>query len=110
MCLLTQRVLKEENATKLYNSGKPDSLDVIFFLNKYPTQSHHSIINFLSHPSQPFRVRGVKSRGRNSKGLKFRGLGRERANNQYSRERNYCGGLNHLNKNCRNRIRDERER
>lgn len=104
--------MKEENVTNLYNSGQPDSQDTAFFLNNHPRQSHHSTNNFLSHPSQPFRGNRshITSRRHSSRPYDFRRPGRGRANNPYSRECNYCGGLIHLYANCRNRIRDEQGR
>lgn len=107
--LLTQRLMKEENVTKLYNCGHTDAADQAFFSG-----------NHTSHPprensfTQSFRgQRGTHSRrGRNSFGPRRGGRDpRGSSSHLYNKSTQcfYCGDFNHVYANCRSRIRNERE-
>jgi len=85
--LLTQRLLKEENFSKLYLDIKSNSTD---------DQA------FSSRPQRSFR--GQRERGRG-------GFGVRRGGHPYQTNRkcHHCGGTNHFIATCRERIKDEKE-
>ena len=85
--MLTQRLLKEENFSKLYLDTKSSSTD---------DQA------FSSQPHRPFRGQRERSRG---------GFGARRGGHPYQTNRkcHFCGGTNHFIATCRDRIKAEKE-
>ena len=85
--VLTQRILKEENFSKLYLDTKSSSTD---------DQA------FSSQPHRPFRGQRERSRG---------GFGARRGGHPYQTNRkcHFCGGTNHFIATCRDRIKAEKE-
>ncbi len=92
---LTQRLLKEENVTKIYNNGQADAADSAFFSNNFPSQQSDR------HSRGGFNNR--RSRG----GRPGRGAG---TRHPYIRKCNYCGDTTHLYATCRERLRNERHK
>lgn len=92
---LTQRLLKEENVTKIYNNGQSDAADSAFFSNNFPPQQSDR------HSRGGFNNR--RSRG----GRPGRGAG---TRHPYIRKCNYCGDTTHLYATCRERLRNERHK
>lgn len=91
---LTQRLLKEENVTKIYNNGQSDAADSAFFSNNFPPQQSDR------HSRGGFHNR--RSRG----GRHGRGAG---TRHPYIRKCNYCGDTTHLYASCQERLRNERD-
>ena len=92
---LTQRLLKEENVTKIYNNGQSDPADSAFFSNNFPTQQGDR------------NTRGGHN-NRRGRGRFSRPVGTT-SRHPYIRKCNYCGDTTHLYATCRNRLRKERK-
>jgi transposase InsO family protein len=92
---LTQRLLKEENVTKIYNNGQSDPADSAFFSNNFPTQQGDR------------NTRGGHN-NRRGRGRFSRPVGTT-SRHPYIRKCNYCGDTTHLYATCRNRLRNERK-
>ncbi len=92
---LTQRLLKEENVTKIYNNGQTDDADSAFFTNNFPSQQGDCFTRG-GHDNRRSRGRSDRSTGSTSR-------------HPYVRKCNYCGDTTHLYATCRNRLRKERK-
>ncbi|KZS10312.1 Uncharacterized protein APZ42_025252 [Daphnia magna] len=92
---LTQRLLKEENVTKIYNNGQADAADSAFFTNNFPSQQGNRFTRG-GHNNRRNRGRSGRSTGLTSR-------------HPYIRKCNYCGDTTHLYATCRNRLRNERK-
>jgi hypothetical protein len=92
---LTQRLLKEENVTKIYNNGQSDAADSAFFSNNFPPQQSDR------------NSRGGFNNHRGRGGRPGRGAG---TRHPYIRKCNYCGDTTHLYASCQERLRNERDK